>query len=182
MVRAAVLYEDSAAGQPIAFGPHRLALQCLADRLQQPAWDLDRALHGQPKKGNAQLRRACRDARLYDASRVVIAVYDDDQVRRMLGLSTGACKSEVREKLRAESPVAERLHVVLLQRNMEALVRAACECSGLTPPAGRKPSPTERDRILAAVTDPSQRHDRECLLEQVPSFAYLVDKLAAAVA
>ncbi len=182
MIRAVILYEDAAAGQPVAFGPHRLVMQCLADRLGQPAWDLGRVVLGQPKKGNTQVRRACRDGRLYDASRIVIAVYDDDQVRRMLGLPAGTCTRKIGDALRTESPAAGRLRVVLLQRNMEALVRVVRECRGLTSPGVRKPSPTERDQVLASVTDPSRRHDRECVLRAMPSFAYLVDKLTAALA
>lgn len=182
MIEALVLYEDQAGARPSAFGPHRLTMQCVADRLGRPAWELDRFVLGQPKKGNAQVRRACREERLYDASRIVIAFYDDDQVRRMLGLAADACKRDVASTLRAEAPVPERLHVVLLHRNMESLVRAVQACVGQGPSAERKPAPAERDNLLALATDPARRGERDCILKRVASFDYLVGKLVATLA
>lgn len=174
-----VLYEDSPGALPVAFGPHRFVLQCLADRLGLPWWELGGLVLGQPKKGNSQLRRACREARLYDLNRVVIAVYDDDRIRTMLGVAADACIQQVTGALRKEAVRPERLRVVLLERNIDDVVRAVQACRAAEGVQHRKPTPDERDLILKDAATPANRHVRECVLQRVPSLAYLVDKLAA---
>lgn len=54
-----ILYEDSA-GERTQFALHDLVVRCVADRLAREPRTLTESLRGYPKKGNANVRRACQ--------------------------------------------------------------------------------------------------------------------------
>lgn len=183
MARVLVLYEDSVAvgSTPKDFGPHNFVLACLADRLAAPLWELRRRVDGQAKNSNTKVRAACDKSQLFDRNTLVVAVYDDDRVRTLAGLPATACKRQVTEKLRP-GVAGERLRVVLLHSNVETLLDAVLACARRQRSSDGKPMPLERDALLNGYLKDDTRHVRACVLQHLPSLAYLVDKLAAALA
>ena len=126
-----ILYEDQAADGPVReYGPHRLVTQCVSDRLGVDHWTL-KHVEGVPKKGAGNIRRHCqRDPPpLGKDGRVQFAVYDEDKIREQVKLPFQACKGEVKQKLRGECPWGDRLVIVLLEKNIETVVSAICECA-----------------------------------------------------
>jgi hypothetical protein len=176
--RALVLYEDSVGSTPKDFGPHNFVLACLADRLDTSLWDLRGSVDGHPMNSNSKVRAACEKPQLFDRNALVVAVYDADRAHTLAGLPAAACKRQLTAKLR---PAHERgsLRVVLLESNVETLLAAVLECAHLPALADGKPNPAQRDAILNAHLTDATRHVRECVMQEVPSLAYLVDKLAA---
>jgi hypothetical protein len=186
-----ILYEDQAVGGNVRdFGPHIFVTQLVCDRLG--IRNLRDQLHGVPKKGASNLRIECRceRPRFGRDGRHVFAVYDDDQVRALVKLPPSACKHEVKNILRAECPLGDRLIIVLLERNIESVVEGICECDPAIVPrevqdrALRHKRMIDRDIVLknAAMPTPERRRLRERVLEKVPSLAYLIDKVVAACA
>jgi hypothetical protein len=174
-----VLYEDAPGNQPREFGPHNLALACLADRLNRSVYDLKQHVEGHPKKGNDRVRQESH--RLAADKIVVFAVYDDDRICELTALPSTACKREVVAALQPQTTPAH-VTVVLLHQRIETLLKAARSCSK-QPALTRKPSPLDRDIHLNRLAlDPTRRQERDCVLRDMPSFAYLVDKLAGALA
>jgi len=90
---AKVLYEDQQAAGANEFGLHVLVRRCVMDQL---GWSDDRfeelkkLLHGQPMKGDSKLLSACQAEREAHGFPHVIAVFDDDKIRRHLGLPRSA--------------------------------------------------------------------------------------------
>jgi hypothetical protein len=182
---AKILYEDSRAVDVKDFALHLLVLRCVLERLGWPDerwYELKNLLHASPKKGDSNLLKACEDPREARGVRRVFAVFDSDKIREntKLGLSAKACKTRVREAILKRSGYASELRVVLLEQNMETVVTAVQRCKGL--PTTGKLLPPDRDSVLASIAwRPEQASFRACVLEAVPSLAYLVDKLAALV-
>jgi len=167
-----VLYEDQSAAKPTNYGPHILLLACVADVSGDTVWSLRERVVGIPKKGDTKLRAALRDdGDLLAAAGALLAMFDEDRVRGCYGLSKGACKREILEAITTEATGWPG--VVLLVRNMEDVVNAACAALGQPRPA-RKPTPEERDRHLhrAAAEGPAVR---AAILAAVPSFGRLVE-------
>lgn len=109
-----ILYEDSA-GERAEFALHDLVVRCVADRLERDPKVLRALLHGIPKKGNANVRRACQHdlSRLARDGRVVIAVFDNDRIRRMANLPATACKTQVTSCLKSGCEPSALLRIVL---------------------------------------------------------------------
>lgn len=172
---AAVLYEDD--GDPKRFGPHALILACVSDVIGVDRHVLRRHFEPILAGGDANLRAACRDdlSELVDRWHAVVALFDDDKVRRLLRLPHQACKREVLERICADAASQEAFLIVLLVRNMETLVREAGLLLGLAPEKLRKNTGV-RDRVLhrAAAAD---RRVRDALLDRIPSARRLVDLL-----
>ena len=180
MSRIAVLYEDQlATSKPRSFGPHVLVLACLADRLQRPREHLEHHIDAHPCKGIGRLLALCREPLLADRHAVIFAVCDDDRVREHLKLPATACKLEVRETV-AAGLGSPRLQTVLLARNLETVLAAVLHVLGLDPIAD-KPSPLKRDGILLRLAYKGTPDQRLALLQRVPSFAYLVDRLTGTI-
>ena len=180
-----ILYEDRQAPDVSEFGLHVLVRRCVLDRL---GWAEDRfeelkgILIGRAKKGDANLLKACEDAREARSFRRIIAVFDDDKIRghKRLGLSSGACKAEVRAAITRHSAFPELLTVVLLGRNMESVVAAVQGCRGL--PETEKLRLPDRDAVLASIAwRPDYAPLRACVLARVPSLEYLVARLVKIV-
>lgn len=180
MIRIAVLYEDQlATSKPRAFGPHVLLLACVADRLQRPREHLESQVDAHPCKGIGRLLARCREPILADRYARIFAVCDDDRVREHLKLPATACKIEVRGAL-ATGIGSPRLQTVLLARNLETVLAAVLQVLGLDPITD-KPSPLKRDGILLRLAFHGAPDQRRALLQRVPSFAYLVDRLTGAI-
>lgn len=184
-----ILYEDSA-GERAEFALHDLVVRCVADRLDRDPRALRSALHGIPKKGNANVRRACRQdlVRLARDGRAVIAVYDNDRIRRMTNLPSDACKAQVSTCLKSDCDPSTQLRVVLLVENTETILLALRDLGVLQ---GREAMFVEAiDRKVLASRDilfkdavwRTTPEQRERLLEAVPSFGYLVSKLVTVLA
>jgi hypothetical protein len=181
-----ILYEDQALeGEVKNYGPHMLVRQLVCDRLSVNYWEL-KQLEGVPKKGASKLRAECCSIRpkFGRDGRFVFAVYDADKVREQVKLPTTACKPQVKRVLQGESPLGDKLIVVLLEINMETVIEAIFACDPTIPPeqrtdAVRRKSLNARDILLkrAALPTAEGRRLRDCVIEAVPSLDYLVRKL-----
>jgi hypothetical protein len=166
-----VLYEDQCDVKPTNYGPHILLLACVADARGGDAWALRAWVKAIPKNGDSKLRTALHDeGELIALAGPLVAMFDEDRVRRCYGLPKDTCKRDVLGAIDGEATGSPR--VVLLQRNMEDVVNAACTAMGHPVPA-RKPRPEERDRILLRAAMQG-RGARDEVLQKVPSFARLV--------
>jgi len=155
---ARVLYEDQAK-QVKDFGPHTLVLACVADDLGQSRWDLKHIVPGIPRKGDNKLLRSCREEAgdwCADGS-VLVAVFDNDRVRPLLGLPQEACRRIVLNTILSGSTAAGSVKIVLLEQNVDDLVRASAAALAETPPARK--SINARDTVLnrAAAADSAIR-------------------------
>jgi hypothetical protein len=186
---ATVLYEDQRAPQRTRFGPHALVIACVADETGTDRWTLEKRIEGIPKKGDSKLLWAVREdaANLTHDGRALVAVFDDDRVRKLLGLDGRACKTLVKEAIAAGGTAGTLLEVVLLQRNIEDVVVAAARALGrpmddpqvvraLGKHAGH---PEARDAILHAAAASADVAVRQAILAAVPSFARVVRGLVA---
>lgn len=187
-----ILYEDRCGdGQIREFGPHVLVQQCVCDALGMESWVLRQQLmvHGIPKNGATKLRSECRSDRPKfgrDGSDV-IAVYDNDRIRDFVKVGAPGCKAQLREALRAESTLKERLVVVLLEENLETVVAAVCACDPAIAPkevqenAIKRKKVFDRDIVLRRAAAPTAegKRLREQLQAKVPSLRYLVGKIVA---
>ena len=175
-----VLWEDSRSPRANKFGPDLLLRACVADDLGTSPNRLERYVVPQPRKGNGSVVKALRqDLERLVRSGPVFAVIDRDKVKQLVasGLDIPDCRAEICARFRAKAPGDYEL--VLLEDNMESLIAAACTAMGLEPP-GKKPSPDERDRILARAawaTSPERRRVREVC----PTFDRIVLRVAAAL-
>ncbi|MFO0761688.1 MAG: hypothetical protein U0359_34920 [Byssovorax sp.] len=149
-----------------------LLLACVADHLKRDRYELRRWIRAVPKGGDGNLKVALRDDGADLAARgPLIAMFDEDKIRAVYGLSSAACKRAVLDRIVQEatgSPV-----IVLLLRNMEDLVDACCETLKKPKPS-KKPKPAERDAVLQeiAAAPPACRDE---LQRTMPSFKRLVD-------
>jgi hypothetical protein len=189
--RATILYEDQVEGKVTAYGPHALVKQCLCDRLSLAPWDI-KGLDPLPKKGNGNVWKDCQRnlKRLANDGRTVFAVYDSDRIRDLVKLPPSACKALVISRLKEGCEPADKLVVILLERNIETVIQVICalDPSVASPEeqanALHRKDLTARDTILraAAAPTPPRRVLREQVLAQVPSLRRLIDKLMATCA
>lgn len=200
-----VCYEDRG-GDRKEFGLHNLLLACLEDRRTAAnkvhlldRWILAQCVEKQPKKGDSRLLQAvCRRLEVTAPDcHSVVALFDDDQVRRLLGMkgeATGeSVVSEIRRRSAAASPGSrlDKLQVVLLERNMETVLReaaSALQAAGLPSEhaakvkRGHKPKPDVRDALLGDLAKRGQtegeqaarRQVRASVLKRIPSLEALV--------
>jgi hypothetical protein len=184
---ATILYEDQRAPQKTRFGPHALVIACVADETGSDRWALEKRIEGIPKKGDSKLLHAVREdaADLTHDGRALVAVFDEDRVRKLLGLDTGACKTLVKDAIARGCTAGPLLEVVLLQRNIEDVVAAAARALGkpLNDPQVERAlgkhagHPEARDAILHAAAS-ADVAVRRAILAAVPSFARVVQGLA----
>jgi hypothetical protein len=168
-----VLWEDQRGGQVKDFGPDLLLRACVADDLQVPRDAVHWRLDSVPKKGNGNVVRALReDGGRLARSGPVCAVLDRDKVLLLWSREQrpANCKTGIRAAI-ARDALGEP-KVVLLEDNVETLIRAACVAVASPSPAS-KSSPLERDRILSRLAWGSEE-DRRKLRASVSSFDYLV--------
>jgi hypothetical protein len=185
--KVTILYEDKVQGVVKEYGPHALVSQCVCDRLNLAPWEM-KSLVPNPRNGNGNVRKDCAQnpPKVARDGGLVFAVYDADRVRELVGLAGTACKADVKTKLLQECPWNDRLRIVFLEKNLETVLRAvrACDPSISSEEQWRRAIERKdlsaRDIILKAVASPSPpaRALRECVLREVPSLAYLVQKIA----
>lgn len=167
-----VLWEDQRAAQASAFGPHVLLLACVSDDTGKDRWGLRDSVIAVPKKGNAnvlvELRRSTRPQ--------VLAVLDWDRAPELAGVQGTPCFSSVRESLAAKHEPTDRRRVVFLRNNVESLLLHASKVLNVPPPTS-KPSPNQRDVLLAKLAHHGDSKRRADLRSAIPSFDYLVTRV-----
>lgn len=172
-----VYYEDQCADRPTSYGPHVLALCCVADRIGCTAWDLSPFAEANPCKGDGNLKRELdANARHYRGD--IVAVFDNDGVRRVYGLGQSTCKLDVRSTIRDRC--ARDVGVVFLEQNLDDLVAVCCDALGEPRPV-RKLRPRDRDPVFHRLTRHDAAAKRASLLSApagLVSFGYLVSVLA----
>ena len=169
---------------------HRLVVRCVHDRTQGDLGALLRAFADRPMKSNTKVRAACLEERqlLTRTGASLVALYDDDRVRGLVKKPKSACKLEVRQALQQECGDDPKLRVVLLVKNTESVLEVL-EQSGLMTTFARadfheaieRKSVLKRDEILHRAADGDMLKAREHLRQHLPSFEYLITKLAELV-
>ena len=181
-----VLFEDSRSSATKT-ALDDLLISCVADTLGvEDRQALRHRLEVRMRKGNHNLLEDCRHvddiARLGE---LVVAVFDDDRVRRLLGLSAKASQNQVEAAIKKGCPNPAGLEVVLLHKNMETLLRTARDCQveatdeTWTGAIERKRL-NARDQILKKLAFGAQTF-RDCVRKRLPSFEQLVMIAANAI-
>lgn len=170
-----ILYEDQIGVDLKSFGLHNLLLQCVCDEMDGVTWwELRRRIEGHPKKGDAGVIRALEvDGRHLLDSGHLIALVDDDKIRRRLGLENGSCRKIVADGIRNKAPGCD---VVLLVTNTETLLKSCEQLLGGTL-SSEKPDPVTRDRLFNKFANATTTAQRLRLRETVPSFDRLVKRV-----
>lgn len=183
--RVTILYEDQR-GQRQGFGLHGLVKACVFDAINgERRWLDGEALKDcRPLKGAGNVLRACReDIDLIAADgRAVVAVFDDDKIRELLGLPLKATEARGEQEIRKGCRTPDRLRISLLKRNTESVLSAAGECDPSIDPARldravKHKDLLERDAIFMELSRERARAARDCVLKKVPSLKRLVDML-----
>lgn len=183
-----LLYEDQRGAQN-QFGLHELVKSCVHDLVGGERYLLEQALRDcRPLKSDTKVLLACREELPLIApdGRVVVAVFDNDRVRRLLKLPTRATAEQVRAAIRSGCSAPEQLEIVLLIENMETVLRAAATCdAGIDPAlvdqAVRRKSPLARDAILNDIARAEKRAVRACVLMSMDSLREMVERVARLV-
>lgn len=185
MAGVKILYEDQAAGPIHEYGPHNLVCWLLWDRVREAGsmmrfHEIGARVRAFPKKGVDKVRSACvQDLRnLANDGSLVIALVDNDRIREHLDLQADACRSRTTAAFCEGCADADRLRVVLLEKNMESVVAAVREALGEVPVAG-KPTPLERDKILRRICGELAADKRRSVASRVSSLSYLIQKIDA---
>lgn len=168
-MKVTVFYEDSPGVAVTHYGPHLLALACVADRMNLERYTLRQHAEAVPMKGDSKLREVLQGI----GGRHVIALFDSDHVRDLYGLKATATREEVIAKVKSEAGPDVEVH--LLERNMEDLIRHCCEAARSHVPDG-KPRPEERDSILHR-TAAAPQSVRDAVRAACPSFDQFVEAL-----
>jgi hypothetical protein len=175
-----VLWEDQRSTEQRGFGPHELLVSCVADELRRERKKVEKLVESHPKKGVGNVRKALQlNCQRLARHGPVLAVVDRDKIRELWkvpGPMPPDCIPGIAQRFREDAPGDYDL--VLLVENVETLVDAAASALNRTPASG-KPTPGERDRVLATVAwgDPRQRQQ---VRGRCPSFERLVMRVAAA--
>lgn len=159
----------------------------MADRIGGDLWTVAPRIDGNPRKGVDKLVATVRRdwERLRAGGKLVVAVADDDRVRRHLQLAPKAGVDAVRQAMVDGLQGHEAgFRLVLLDRNTETLLEAIASRD----PALRKLAPSlvgkshvDRDRLLAKATYDRTPEFRARVLQAMPSAGELVDVLTAVV-
>jgi len=193
-VNVAILYEDSR-GPDRSFTFHDLVVRAVADRKGLPeeaVWALSKRVKAMPRKGNGNVLAEIRDperlGRLLTRSPgyFVVAVFDRDKSAELAKSGTLTCVAGVTGALLHGVRASASVKVVLLDRNLETVVAAVrsadpnrIDGEELRMATLRK-NRSSRDLIFSKAA--SSRRIRDALRVSVPSFAYLVDQIAARLA
>jgi hypothetical protein len=175
--RIAILYEDER-GEIKDFPLHTLVCACVGDTLELDVHSIRPLLRAIPKKGNSKLLTACLKEVAKMPEPHVLALFDGDELHRLLQLHGDIPAEQLHEELRQKIAV-ERTCPFVLHRNTETLVEAAAGCLGTPRPSGKDKS--SRDTLLARAAWAPTRGPRDCIREAVASFAEFVDEVARVV-
>ncbi len=185
--RIVILYEDQR-GPTRDFGLHQLVAACVFDVVDGQRHLLQRALDGRPMKGDSQLLKSCREdvPDISPGGDPVVALFDNDNVRRLLKLPREADLETVVREIKKGAVAAEQLHVFLLVENMESLIQAAGACDSaiskeVLASALRK-NLAARDVVLKGAARGDRRSVRDCMLAKVPSLKRVIEHCASWVA
>lgn len=181
-----VLYEDQR-GPRQGFGLHALVVAFVFDAVDGERRHLESRLRdARPLKGVHNVLRACWDDidLLTEDGRFVVAVIDDDAIRRELKLPEDLGEKEVIRSIARRSKSPERLHVALLHRNTESVLEAAAACDRTLDAARleraiRQKDLLERDALFLGLSRERARPTRDCILARMPSMKNLVDAIMA---
>ncbi len=181
--RVTILYEDQR-GQKNNFGLHRLIVACVFDEVDGERHRLEKLLEERPLKGNTKVLKTIREdiGGISHDGHPVVALFDNDKVRRLIGLEKDAADEEVIEALVAECPESQRstLGIVLLKENTETVIEQL-EQAGLN--VGRDLIQRALGKEMGArdimlVRASRDRNVREKVLEMNESLRDLVKRLS----
>lgn len=193
-----VCYEDQR-GENRQFRLHDLLLTYICERevqLKLQRWQLEGYVGKRPMKGvTGLLKAACDEVELVAPDcHPVVAVFDSDRIRGALGLPGDASRAAVEAAIIQRCVTQGKLRVVLLERNMETVLRAVQAClpapthvaaAGSGAQTRVKPSRLTRDLLLARMAksgEEGMRQARKALLERVPSLGLLVETVEGLLA
>ncbi len=186
---AVVLWENSRDRVTKGFGPHELLVSCVADRLAEDEnWGRERARIRRlvlplPKNGVQNVIRAVDKHydKLRSGGAQLLCVLDSDEIRTQLSLPATASDEQILAALQDRAGGAAReVHWLLLDRNVETLVHLAAGVLGRGRPTRK--SHQLRDTTLGALSRTAgDWHNRARVLQQMASFAAVVDAVADAV-
>lgn len=177
MNRVIVFYEDRR-GEEGDFPFHDLVKSLVFAIVDNDRVEFERALADcRPLKGKEKLLRACQEWQSIAArGEAVAAVFDNDRVRELLSLPTDAADAEVITAIKSGS--SSKLHVALLDRNLESVIDAVLQCWPDAPAKPKKkPDRLFRDVVLKQAAQRVELH--QCILEKVPSLGLLRDLLVS---
>jgi hypothetical protein len=168
-----IFYEEERSDER-EFSLHSLVVVALAERLGRPEAEVKAQLRPFPAKGNSNLLRICEFDVVDMRERCFVALFDADELHRLVKLPHGSTHAALVAALRQRCP-DPRLHFMLLDRNTETLVDASAEC--LEQPLPEVKTHLVRDKLFRALARalPSAR---DCVREKVPSFAAFIDRVA----
>lgn len=187
----AVLYEDQR-GPRNEFGLHRFICQLVIDRaaLTKSVYEVERGLiRGIPLKGNGNVRRNCQNdlPKLAKQFRRVFAIYDEDRVPELVGLSRADCRPLLCGKLTENCQPTDVLEVVLLRWNQESLIEAI-KSSGLVGHIDASvfdralaKDLMARDSVFIQCATNTDPETRTRLLPSLPDLDRLVTRICAAM-
>jgi hypothetical protein len=181
--RVIVLYEDSRGVRARSFGPHELTLMLVADARGEAYanHDLRARVRDVPEKGRDNLLIRCSMLERKLPGRQVVALLDDDRIREsgLLRVRPPPCRKAVVRAIKELSDAPERLHIVLLDHNMEHVLREL-QAIGFIPreriERAIQKDLLQRDLALLAVAR-ARRHLRDELVQRVPSLGRLRDTI-----
>jgi hypothetical protein len=178
---AIILYEDQqgANGQ---FGLHKFVMSCVFDAINGERHLIERRVEGRPLKGDSKLLESTRRDlnRIAADGRRVIAVFDNDRIRRLLKLPSTATDEDVCEAVKTDCEGDRTLlTVALLKENTESVLKAARECNPeieqpLFEQAVTHKELFARDILFTSISRSAKRAVRDCILAKMPSMAALV--------
>ena len=187
----AVLYEDHR-GPRNEFGLHRFICQLVIDcaALTKSVYEVERSLIlGIPLKGNGNVRRKCQKdlPKLARQFCRVFAIYDEDRVPELVGLSRADCRPLLCGKLAENCQPADALEVVLLRQNQESLIEAI-KSSGLVGfirgsvyDLALAKDLMARDSVFIQCATHTDPETRAKLLPFLPDLDRLVTKICAVI-
>lgn len=178
-----ILYEDqlNKSTRPEEFGPHLLLIACVWDEIDGKHHELAKAMKDcRPMKGSSKLLGTCKKdiEDITRDGRNALAVFDRDRAAHLLHLPRESSDEDIISSIMEACGLPERLYVLLLEENIESLIRAAGECDRsisrekIAKALCKKMN--ERDLVFRAVFKQDKRDIRNCILEEVPSFREIV--------
>ena len=181
-MRITVLWEDSRGVVSRGFGPHELLVAYVAAKLGRDRREVNSQISSVPKKGAGNVIKALqKDLTKLTKTGRVFAVIDRDKSREIWKPAPLPvnCMTAIRKRI-AEYVASSEYDLVFLVQNMESLVDA-CDAGARSRLGGRKPTPDERDLILAKAAWDAPTTPKPNVLSNCPSFARLVDRVGAAL-
>ena len=188
---AIVLYEDQAVPTH-QFGLHKLVKACAWDEIRSATERhvFESLVDHRSLKGNSKIIKNATELLALEPGCHLIAVFDSDRVREMLGLSADAPDDDVIKAILVNCKAsAERITVHLLNKNTESVIEAVRECARklgnsldpeLLEQALRKDR-AARDVLLNIVSRESELAMRDCIRSDMPSLRIIAESVLFAV-